>query len=154
MDSQVLKGTFIGMGVLLAVLIMGVLTFNYFNQKVALSNDTVSAVKVVTAEDEKLVGYVYVDMGKLVSTVKDEAFAEYFNMKKGEWSTTDLTYKFSLMNEDGTLSEDEAETNISFESFVFGLIAKLEENSTLSENFNFEVVEIMVDGENIQEVLE
>lgn len=145
MDSQVIKGTFIGMGVLLAVLIMGVLTFNYFNQKVEVVDNTETIIVVSKADESEELGYVSADLTELTTTVEDEEFLKYFNENKKTLFEESYEYKTDVQYEDGTIIETFIVTDNSYADFLNGMIVKLQEE--LKDKYSLKLSEIVLNQE-------
>jgi hypothetical protein len=142
MDSNSIKWAIIGMGGLLAVLVIGVLSFNFFNQRVSQVDNTVNVINVSSIDENTNYGILYVDMGKLVSTVTDADFATYYEANKIALATVEYTYKTTVLNDDGTTTDQDVVTNIDLTDFPYGLETKL--STDMKDKYTFTVTEAVI----------
>jgi hypothetical protein len=141
MDGKTVRGAFLGVGALLAVLIIGLFVFNYFNQRVMVIDNSVSVVTVMSKDGTTDLGIVYVDTGELVSTVEDADFNTYFDTNKKTLLNGIYKYTASILQDNGSMKDQEVETDKSLEDFADGLIIKLQ--TDLGEKYSFRVDEMI-----------
>lgn len=142
MNNDFIKGAFAGMGALLGVLVLGFFVFSYFNSRVLVLDNTSNVINVTSADGSKNLGYVFVDMGKLTSTVEDEEFVKYYDANKFALADAEYTYKTEIINSNNEVEEREVKTVRNNDDFAFGLVEKL--TTDLKDKFTFKVETLII----------
>jgi predicted glycosyltransferase involved in capsule biosynthesis len=143
MENQTIKGAFIGAGALLAVLILGVFVFSYFNNQVTPTENTISVITVKSSDGTKDLGLVFVDMGTLTSTVTDTDFKTYYDANKIQLAEATYTYEAETLDStSNTVILSDVSTVRSDSDFVYGLVKKM--STDLKDKYLLTAEELVV----------